>query len=389
MREKKDKKLSFGYFTPSLFHYSLIFILLWINLGFCEQLIVAEGKVPIVRGNIRNAYEQALNKAMEDAVTKTLCLVLPKSNKLIKNAQDFIISYSILQQNYTDYCQLQIEAKIDWKKLAKALDTKGIISTGDGKRVLLFLKLPLANIDFQSQILPIWKRFFLVFGLSPIVAQIPARHRYARPPPARNASKLACEAGGSASPQAIAGRAQALAGGGEDELLDYAYKSDIPLVFAFSLEINPVPKGWQLTAKGTLRETTRQKIIGTAIGKSSVIAQETGAISALVKSGQDLARGLAPKLARHLHLWLKKQKQNIHRVTLRVSDIHAYSEVFTLLKTFREIRGMRYICLSEISAKEVAYEGHYANPIPYLINELTACGFSIDGVKKGRILLHK
>lgn len=339
---------------------NLIFILFWINLGFCQQapwssetystgqVIVTEGKVPIVKGNIRSAYEQALNKAMEDAITKALCLVLPKPNKLIENTQDFIISYSILQQNYTDYCYLQIEVKIDWERLARALNTKGILSTGGGEKVLLFLKLPLADIDFQPQILPIWERFFLVFGLRPVSVQIR-----------------------------------------EDELLDYAFKSGIPLVFAFSLKINPVPKGWQLMAKGRLIETTHQKVIAMAIEKSSVMAQETGTIEALVKSGQDLASGLALKLATHLHLWLKKQKQNIHKVSLRVSDIHAYSEVFTFLKTFREIRGMKYICLREISAKEVAYEGYYSNPIPYLLNELTAYGFSIDRVKGGRIFLHK
>lgn len=309
---------------------------------------MAEGKAPIIKGNIRSAYECALSMAMEDAITKALGLVLPKPNKLIENAQDFIISYSILQQNYTDYCHLQIEAKIDWERLAKALNTKGILSTGDGEKVLLFLKLPLADIDFRPQILPIWERFFLVFGLRPVSVQI-----------------------------------------GEEELLNYAFKSGIPLLFTFSLKINPIPEGWQLMAEGKLIEITHQKIIAMAIEKGSVMAQERGTIEALVKSGQNLASSLTLKLATHLHLWLKKQKQNIHKVSLRVSDIHAYSEVFTLLKTFREIRGMEYICVREISVKEVAYEGYYSNPISYLLNELTAYGFSIDRVKGGRIFLHK
>lgn len=334
---------------------NLIFILFWINLGFCGQtlsiegqVIVAEGKASIVKGDIRSAHEQALNNAMEDAITKALCLVLPNPDKLIKNPQDFVISYGILQQDYTDYYHLQIEVKIDWERLARALDTKGILSTGNGERVLLSLNLPLADVDFRPQILPIWERFFLVFGLRPIRAQI-----------------------------------------GEDKLLDYAYKSGIPLIFSFSLKVGSVPKGWQLMAKGRLIETIHQKIVATAMGKSSVMAQETGTIGALVQSGQDLASSLALRLASQLHLWLKKQKQNIHKVSLRVSGIHNYPEVFTLLQTFREIGGIRYVCLREISANEVVYEGYYSNPIPYLLNELTARGFSIDGVKRGRIFLHR
>jgi len=333
----------------SFIKVNLILLIFLAGLGLCQEAIVAEGQAPIIMGHVRDAYCQALNKAMEDAVNQALLLVLPKPNKsIIENAKDFIKSYNILQQNCTNFYKVQIEARIDWEKLAKDLSKRDILFTGDGEGIILLFKAPSSDIDIKPQIFPILERFFLIFGLRPVTSKVE-----------------------------------------EEKILDYAYNSGIPLVFVFSLKIASVMGGWRITGKGKLMETLHKRVIAEIIEKRSVINHERGGIDALTISAQELTHHLVMRLSSHLQSWLKKQKKKIHKVILRVLDVHTYSDVFSLLKEFSEIAGMRHICLCEVSPGEVAYEGYYSNPISYLLNELATHGFLIDGIKRKQIFIHR
>ncbi|MCD6319152.1 MAG: hypothetical protein J7M03_00565 [Candidatus Desulfofervidaceae bacterium] len=331
--------------------FSLFLLLLPIQVR-AEETIITTGRAPAT-DNLVDARQQAVDQALNLALVKAVQTIYPYPDEITKEISpygpDYIQNYRILHEERVDnnYC-VQLEAQIDWERLSRKLDRRGIICPGNGEKILLVFNLP-EGIDFKAQLLSFWKRFFHLFRLTPV---------YKESLNVRNAS-------------------------------DYAFKQGIPFILSLNIAaVSGIEENsfWSVTFKTELTDVTYQDIVFQDVLEKKIPAAdiETFIQMALAQT-QILAYNIAPRLSN----WLEKEKKRVYHFALIFTGISRYQQIFDIWQMLEKINGISQVCLKQASDKEIIYTGNYQGLIPDLVNQLGSLGFAVDKVKGNTIFLHK
>jgi len=316
-----------------------------------EESVIVTGIAPLM-DNVMNSRQEAIDTALAQAVMNTVKIVYPYAEQIRETISppDFIQNYSIVQEEARDdIYRIQIEAKIDWRRLACKLANLGIINSANGEKILLFLTLP-EDIDFKTQVLSFWKQFFLVFGFNPMYKEMLTK----------------------------------------EKILDYAFQKGIPFIFNLSIKTCFSETGqqntWKLEFTQELIYTTYNETISREHFKHKVFAIDIEKLTQIILyQTQNMAYEITPKLS----VWLGKYKRKSTNFELVFIGILKYKDIFDIWDTLKDINGITGICIKEVTAKKVVYIGSYKGIMPDLVNQLSSLGFVIEQVRGNSICLRK
>jgi len=316
-----------------------------------EESVIVTGIAPLM-DNVMNSRQEAIDTALAQAVMNTVKIVYPYAEQIRETISppDFIQNYSIVQEEARDdIYRIQIEAKIDWRRLARKLANLGIINSANGEKILLFFTLP-EDIDFKTQVLSFWKQFFLVFGFNPMYEEMLTK----------------------------------------EKILDYAFQKGIPFIFNLSIKTCFSETGqqntWKLEFTQELIYTTYNETISREHFKHKVFAIDIEKLTQIILyQTQNMAYEITPKLS----VWLGKYKRKSTNFELVFIGILKYKDIFDIWDTLKDINGITGICIKEVTAKKVVYIGSYKGIMPDLVNQLSSLGFVIEQVRGSSICLRK
>jgi len=316
-----------------------------------EESVIVTGIAPLM-DNVMNSRQEAIDTALAQAVMNTVKIVYPYAEQIRETISppDFIQNYSIVQEEARDdIYRIQIEAKIDWRRLARKLANLGIINSANGEKILLFFTLP-EDIDFKTQVLSFWKQFFLVFGFNPMYEEMLTK----------------------------------------EKILDYAFQKGIPFIFNLSIKTCFSETGqqntWKLEFTQELIYTTYNETISREHFKHKVFAIDIEKLTQIILyQTQNMAYEITPKLS----VWLGKYKRKSTNFELVFIGILKYKDIFDIWDTLKDINGITGICIKEVTAKKVVYIGSYKGIMPDLVNQLSSLGFVIEQVRGNSICLRK
>ena len=316
-----------------------------------EESVIVTGIAPLM-DNVMNSRQEAIDTALAQAVMNTVKIVYPYAEQIRETISppDFIQNYSIVQEEARDdIYRIQIEAKIDWRRLARKLANLGIINSANGEKILLFFTLP-EDIDFKTQVLSFWKQFFLVFGFNPMYEEMLTK----------------------------------------EKILDYAFQKGIPFIFNLSIKTCFSETGqqntWKLEFTQELIYTTYNETISREHFKHKVFAIDIEKLTQIILyQTQNMAYEITPKLS----VWLGKYKRKSTNFELVFIGILKYKDIFDIWDTLKDINGITGICIKEVTAKKVVYIGSYKGIMPDLVNQLSSLGFVIEQVRGSSVCLRK
>ncbi len=316
-----------------------------------EESVIVTGTAPLM-DNVINSRQEAIDTALDQAVMNTVKTVYPYAEQIREtiSPSDFIQNYSIVQEEARDgIYRIQIEARIDWRRLARKLSNLGIINSANGEKILLFFTLP-EDIDFKTQILSFWQQFFLVFGFSPVYEEVLTR----------------------------------------EKISDYAFQKGIPFIFNLSVNTHfsesGEPSTWDLDSTPELIYTTYNETIFREHFKHKVFAPDIEKLTqTILYQTQNMAYEIVPKLSG----WLGKYKRKGTMFKLVFTGISKYKDIFNIWYTLKKMNGIVEISIREITSKKVIYTGSYKGIMPDLVNQLSTLGFVIDQVRGSSICLRK
>ena len=316
-----------------------------------EESVIATGIAPLM-DNVMNSRQEAIDTALAQAVMNTVKIVYPYAEQIRETISppDFIQNYSIVQEEARDdIYRIQIEAKIDWRRLARKLANLGIINSANGEKILLFFTLP-EDIDFKTQVLSFWKQFFLVFGFNPMYEEMLTK----------------------------------------EKILDYAFQKGIPFIFNLSIKTCFSETGqqntWKLEFTQELIYTTYNETISREHFKHKVFAIDIEKLTQIILyQTQNMAYEITPKLS----VWLGKYKRKGTNFELVFIGISKYKDIFDIYDTLKDIKGITGICIKEVTEKKVVYTGIYKGLLPDLVNQLSSLGFVIEQVRGRSVCLRK
>ncbi len=303
-----------------------------------SETVMGIGKT-CFKDDLVKAEDMAKNLALEDAMLRLINLVTPYPQDIVSqlNPFDFINEYRIVDENESsNVCQIQVEIKPYWARLALFLQKRGILHIGDKDKILIFLDLP-DDIDIKAQTLSFLKKFFLLFNLTPVYDE------------ALKAEKI------------------------EDFLLDQG----IPLLFYLSVKINTEAnnsEGCLLQFDAELMDSISQETIyQTHLKPYLKRAEIEDILQFSLAKIQQIGYHIVPSLSS----WLNKRTNKFCSFHVVLRQPSGYKDIFDVWQRLLKIEGISNLYPEELSNKKITYEGEFLGSISELINQLVELGFSV------------